>query len=85
MITQNFLESVSYKTIGCIYYVHRHLGPGLLEFVYQNMFTQQTPMPRIKSGTISLCANNFQRKESRLPFPTKSPCGKLALTGIKSS
>ena len=35
MITQKFLESLSYRVIGCIYEVYNHLGPGLLESVYQ--------------------------------------------------
>jgi len=35
MVTQTFLESISYRTIGCIYEVYNNLGPGLLESVYQ--------------------------------------------------
>ena len=36
MITQKFLNDVSYKIIGCAIEVHRHLGPGLLESVYES-------------------------------------------------
>ncbi|MBL7915586.1 MAG: GxxExxY protein [Bacteroidia bacterium] len=41
MITQTFLESLSYKTIKCIYEVHNQLGPGLLEAVYMACLVEE--------------------------------------------
>ena len=41
MLTQTLLEEISYKTIGCIYEVHKVLGPGLLESVYQVCLLQE--------------------------------------------
>ncbi len=35
MITQRDINEISYKIIGCAIEVHRHLGPGLLESVYE--------------------------------------------------
>lgn len=35
MITQKYITEISYKIIGCAIEVHRHLGPGLLESVYE--------------------------------------------------
>jgi GxxExxY protein len=35
MITQKKINELSYKIIGCAIEVHRHLGPGLLESVYE--------------------------------------------------
>jgi GxxExxY protein len=35
MITQKEINELSYKIIGCAIEVHRHLGPGLLESVYE--------------------------------------------------
>jgi GxxExxY protein len=35
MITQKLTNDISYRIIGCAIEVHRHLGPGLLESVYQ--------------------------------------------------
>lgn len=35
MITQNSINDLSYKTIGCAIEVHKVLGPGLLETVYE--------------------------------------------------
>ncbi|KAB2880339.1 GxxExxY protein [bacterium] len=36
MITQKSINEISYKIIGCAIEVHKHLGPGLLESVYES-------------------------------------------------
>ena len=35
MITQNYVNAVAYNIIGCAIEVHKNLGPGLLESVYE--------------------------------------------------
>jgi len=35
MITQNYLDQLTYKIIGCAIEVHKELGPGLLESIYE--------------------------------------------------
>jgi GxxExxY protein len=35
MITQKHINSIAYKIVGCAIEVHKHLGPGLLESVYE--------------------------------------------------
>lgn len=40
-ITKNYLDELTYKIIGCAIEVHRELGPGLLESVYQKCFTTE--------------------------------------------
>ncbi len=35
MITQRYINEISYRIIGCAIEVHKHLGPGLLESVYE--------------------------------------------------
>lgn len=41
MITQQYINSISYKIIGCAIEVHKHLGPGLLESVYEACFIEE--------------------------------------------
>jgi GxxExxY protein len=36
IITQKYIQDISYKVIGCAIEVQKHLGPGLLESVYEN-------------------------------------------------
>ena len=38
MITQKIINDISYTIIGCAIEVHKHLGPGLLESVYEPCF-----------------------------------------------
>jgi GxxExxY protein len=35
MITQKYINNLAYKIVGCAIEVHKHLGPGLLESVYE--------------------------------------------------
>jgi len=35
MITQKYINSLAYKIVGCAIEVHKNLGPGLLESVYE--------------------------------------------------
>jgi len=41
MITQKYINEISYKIIGWAIEVHRHLGPGLLESVYELCFIEE--------------------------------------------
>ncbi|MFH0865438.1 MAG: GxxExxY protein [Bacteroidota bacterium] len=41
MITQKHINEISYKIIGCAIEVHKHLGPGLLESVYDICFIDE--------------------------------------------
>ncbi len=39
MVTQGLLNDISYEIIGCAIEVHKELGPGLLESVYEKCLT----------------------------------------------
>lgn len=41
MITQKHINEISYKIIGCAIEAHKHLGPGLLESVYEPCFIDE--------------------------------------------
>jgi GxxExxY protein len=40
-ITKKYLNDLTYKVIGCAIEVHKHLGPGLLESVYEKCFLRE--------------------------------------------
>ena len=41
MITQKYINELAYKVVGCAIEVHKHLGPGLLESVYELCFIDE--------------------------------------------
>jgi GxxExxY protein len=36
LITQKYINDLAYKIVGCAIEVHKNLGPGLIESVYEN-------------------------------------------------
>lgn len=40
MITQKYVNDISYQIVGCAIEVHKQLGPGLLESGIQRIFNR---------------------------------------------
>jgi len=40
-ITQKYINDLTYQIIGCAIEVHKHVGPGLLESVYEKCFAYE--------------------------------------------
>jgi len=47
-ITKKYLNELTYRVIGCAIEVHRQLGPGLLESVYEKCFLKELELRRIE-------------------------------------
>ena len=41
MLTQKYINNLSYKIVGCAIEVHKYLGPGLLESVYESCLIEE--------------------------------------------
>lgn len=41
MLTKKYLNDLTYEVLGCAIEVHKHLGPGLLESVYEKCFLRE--------------------------------------------
>jgi GxxExxY protein len=41
MVTQKYINDISYKIVGCAIEVHKHLGPGLLESIYEECLVEE--------------------------------------------
>jgi GxxExxY protein len=46
-ITKKYLNELTYKIIGCAIEVHKQLGPGLLESVYERCFLKELALTGI--------------------------------------
>ena len=40
-LTKKYINELTYQVIGCAIEVHKHLGPGLLESVYEKCFLRE--------------------------------------------
>lgn len=40
-LTKKYLNELTYQVIGCAIEVHKHLGPGLLESIYEKCFIKE--------------------------------------------
>lgn len=47
-ITKQFVNGLSYKIVGCAIEVHKQLGPGLLESVYETCFVDELKIQGLK-------------------------------------
>ena len=47
IITQKYINDLAYKIVGCAIEVHKHLGPGLLESVYEKCLLQELKEQRL--------------------------------------
>ncbi len=47
-ITKKYLDELTYRVIGCAIEVHKILGPGLLESVYERCFLKELSLRKIK-------------------------------------
>ena len=53
-ITKKYLDELTYRVIGCAIEVHKQLGPGLLESVYEKCFLKELNLRGI-SSTSQVC------------------------------
>ena len=51
MITQKYLDDLTYRIIGCAIEVHKQLGPGSLESVYEKCFVRELLLQNIEHKT----------------------------------
>lgn len=47
-VTRKYLDELTYKVIGCAIEVHKQLGPGLLESVYEKCFVRELSLEGIQ-------------------------------------
>jgi len=51
MITQSYINDIAYKVVGCAIEVHKQLGPGLLESVYESCLIDELTSKDLKVNT----------------------------------
>ncbi len=59
-MTQKYLDDLTYKIIGCAIEVHKHLGPGLLESVYEKCFLHELSLNGLRSQSQQKVPVNYK-------------------------
>jgi GxxExxY protein len=60
MVTRTLLDELTYKIVGCAIEVHRQLGPGLLESVYQKCFVHELCLRSFKYANQIVTPINYK-------------------------
>ena len=47
-ITQKYINEIAFRAVGCAIKVHRELGPGLLESIYEECFVLECKLEGLK-------------------------------------
>jgi len=68
-MTQKQINDLAYKVVSCAIEVHKQLGPGLLESIYQECFIEE-----LKSGGFNVAS------QEKIPLVFK---GKVLKTELK--
>jgi GxxExxY protein len=59
-ITQKYLDELTYEIIGAAIEVHKHLGPGLLESVYQKCLMHELSLRGLKCECQRMVVVNYK-------------------------
>jgi len=62
-ITQKYVDELTYKVIGCAIEVHKHLGPGLLESVYEKCFVKELKLQGLSCTSQVFVPVNYKGME----------------------
>src|SRR3972149_7316784 len=59
-LTQKYLDELTYKIIGCAIEVHKQLGPGLLESVYEKCFIHELHLKGLQTQSQQRIPLNYK-------------------------
>jgi GxxExxY protein len=63
MITQKYINDLAYRVVGCAIEVHKHLGPGLLESVYEMCLIDEMSSSGLEVKSQVLVPINYKGKD----------------------
>ena len=63
MLTQKYINNLSYQIVGCAIEVHKNLGPGLLESVYESCLIDELTTNKFDVKSQILLPVNYKGKE----------------------
>ncbi|MEO7923005.1 MAG: GxxExxY protein [Chitinophagaceae bacterium] len=83
-VTQKYLDELTYITIGCAIEVHRQLGPGLLESVYEKCFIRELSLKNINYEAQRIVPIHYKGTQLEAELRYDVLVEKLLITELKS-
>ncbi|MGZ4056830.1 MAG: GxxExxY protein [Bacteroidia bacterium] len=84
MITQKSINELSYKIIGCAIEVHKHLGPGLLESVYEECLIEEMKSIGLKIKSQTPVPISYKSKNLGTPLKLDVLVNELIIIELKA-
>jgi GxxExxY protein len=83
-ITQKYLDELSYQIIGCAIEVHKQLGPGLLESVYEKCFIRELELKGFNYVSQKIVPVNYKGIHLDADLRFDVPVENLIVTELKA-
>lgn len=84
MVTQKYVNDIAYQIVGCAIEVHKHLGPGLLESVYEECLVEELSNGGLFPKRQIAVPIFYKRKELATPLKLDLIVNDLIIVEIKS-
>ena len=84
MITQKYITDLGYKIVGCAIEVHQHLGPGLMERLYEDCFMHELGLRGIFAERQVAVPINYKDLAASQPLRLDILVEKLIIVELKS-
>lgn len=84
MVTQKSINQLSYQIVGCAIEVHKQLGPGLLESIYEECFVEELRTQDLHVQTQLFVPVVYKNKEIRQPLKLDILVNRLVIVELKA-
>ncbi|MBL0330221.1 MAG: GxxExxY protein [Bacteroidetes bacterium] len=84
MSTQQEVNDISYKIVGCAIEVHKHLGPGLLESIYEECLIEELKANSLIVNCQTLVPIIYKGKKLGNPLKLDLLVNDLVIVELKS-
>ncbi len=84
MLTQKYINHIAYKIVGCAIEVHKQLGPGLLESVYESCLLEELTLAGLEVSSQIYLPLKYKSKELGNPLKLDILVNELVIVELKS-
>ena len=83
-MTQSSINNLVYQIVGCAIEVHKHLGPGLLESVYEECLVEELLIKGLKVNRQVLVPISYKGRELSTPLRLDILVNEIIIVELKA-